>query len=160
MAENLRLARLYFVLLGIFAVARLLQGLGHVPYEKAHHVFSIVTLTFMASIFYGAFCRRWRRFRVLRAAALAATMGLASQIVIFVLTVASYALGLHTFFNHAIALNAAQLGDPGASSVIVPFGEAMGRRLGGLIVNPLVSGVAGALGWTLGVLLPENEHPV
>ena len=45
MAEYLRIGRLYFVLLAIFAVARFAQGAMGVPYDKAHHVFSIVILT-------------------------------------------------------------------------------------------------------------------
>ena len=60
----LRIARLYLVLLAIFAVARFAQGAMGVDYAKAHHVFSIFMLTVMASVFYAAFCRRWRGFRL------------------------------------------------------------------------------------------------
>ena len=47
-------------------------------------------LTVMASVFYAAFCRRWRGFPLLRAMALGATFGLVAQVVIFVATVVSY----------------------------------------------------------------------
>jgi hypothetical protein len=151
MAENLRLARLYLLLLAIFTVGRWLLGTFGVPYVKGHHVFSIVILTLNAAIFYGAFCRRWRRFRLWQAAGLALTMGLVSQVVVFAATLLSYALGLHTYFNHPTAV----LG-PDAAVTVVPFGQAMLSRLGGLIVNPILTGIAGALGWAMGGLLPES----
>lgn len=152
MAENLRLARLYLLLLALFTVGRWLMGTFGVPYVKGHHVFSIVILTLNAAIFYGAFCRRWRRFRLWQAAGLALTMGLISQVVIFAATLLSYALGLQTYFNNPTAM----LGPDGASLTEVPFGQAMLSRLGGLIVNPILTGIAGALGWAMGGLLPES----
>ena len=66
-ADYLRVGRLYFILLAIFTVARLIQGATGVPYERAHQVFSIVTLTFMASAFFAAFCRRWRGYTIAQA---------------------------------------------------------------------------------------------
>lgn len=147
MAENLKLARLYLLLLAIFTIGRWLQGTFHVPYEKGHHVFSIVIMTLNAAVFYGAFCRRWRRFRLWQAAGLALTIGLISQLVIFAATVVSYALGLHTYFNHPTALNA---------TTELPFGQAVLTRIGGLVVNPILTGIAGALGWAMGGLLPES----
>src|SRR3989442_7181904 len=66
MAENLKLARLYLLLLALFTVGRWLSGTFHVPYEKGTHVFSVVTLTGYAAVFYCAFCRRWRGFRLWR----------------------------------------------------------------------------------------------
>jgi len=151
MAENLRLARLYLLLLAIFTVGRWLMGTFAVPYVKGHHVFSIVILTFHAAIFYGAFCRRWRRFRLWQAAGLALTIGFISQVVILAATLLSYALGLHTYFNAPTAL----LG-PSATIADVPFDQAMLARLGGMIVNPILTGIAGALGWAMGGLLPES----
>jgi hypothetical protein len=151
MAENLKLARLYLLLLAIFTVGRWLLGTFHAPYEKYNQVFSIVILTFNAAVFYGAFCRRWRRFRLWQAAGMGLTLGLASQLVIFAATVLSYALGLHTYFNHPTAL----LG-PDAAVAEVPFGQAMLSRFGGLIVNPILAGIAGAIGWAVGGVLPES----
>lgn len=153
MAENLRLARLYLLLLAIFTVGRWLMGTFKVPYEKGHHVFSIVILTWTACVFYGAFCRRWRGHGPGRAAVLGLTLGLASQLVIFAATVASYALGLKTYFNHPTALN---VRDP---TQAVPFVDALVVRFSGLVVNTLVSSLAGALGWALGALLPEDRPP-
>jgi Protein of unknown function (DUF2700) len=152
MAENLRLARPYLLLLALFAVGRWLMGTFGVPYERGHHVFSIVILTLNAAMFYGAFCRRWRRFRLWQAAGLALTMGLVSQVVVFVATLVAYGLGLHNYFNHPVAL----LGPSAAGAEAVPFGQAVLSRVGGLIVNPILTGIAGAIGWALGGLLPES----
>ncbi|PYQ11820.1 MAG: hypothetical protein DMF80_20625 [Acidobacteria bacterium] len=149
MAENLKLARLYLLLLAIFTVGRWAQGTAGVPYEKGFFVFSIVIMTLLAAVFYGAFCRRWRRYRLWQAAGLGLTIGLLSQVVIFAVTLVSYALGLHTYFNHPTALNA-----PGLTEV--PFGQAVVTRIGGLIVNPILTGIAGALGWAMGGVLPET----
>ena len=151
MAENLKLARLYLLLLAIFTVGRWLMGTFGVPYVKGHHVFSLVTMTLLAAVFYGAFCRRWRGFRLWQAAGLALTLGFLSQVVIFAATLLSYALGLHTYFNYPTAL----LG-PDTPLVDVPFGQAVLSRIGGLIVNPILTGIAGALGWAMGGLLPES----
>jgi hypothetical protein len=148
MAENLRLARLYLLLLAIVTVGRWLQGVFKVPYEKGHHVFSIMILTLMAAIFYGAFCRRWRRHRIWQAAGLAFTLGVIGQVVILLATVLSYALGLSTYFNHPTALNATEA---------LPFGQALLRRLGGLVANPITTALAGALGWAFGGVLPDGE---
>ncbi len=151
MAENLKLARPYLVLLAVFTVGRWLFGTFHVPYEKGTHVFSLVTLTIYASTFYGAFCRRWLGFRLWRAAGLAMTLGLVTQAVIFAATLFSYGLGLHTYFNHPTAI----LG-PDATGTEVAFGQAVLSRMGGLIVNMILAGIAGSLGWALGGLLPED----
>ena len=105
MRENLKVARFYLVLLALFTVGRWAQSLGQVEYAKAHHVFSIVTLTFLSSAFFAAFCRKWRGYTLLQAVMLGMMLGLIAQVVIFASTALSYALGLHTFFNHPAALN-------------------------------------------------------
>jgi len=147
MSENLRLARLYLVLLTIFTVGRWVMGMRGVPYERGHHVFSIVIMTALSCFFYGAFCRRWRGHKVLKAVGLAVMLGLMSQIAILGATALSYALGLQTYFNHPTALNV---------EAAIPAGEALVRRATGLVGNPIMSGIIGALGWALGGLLPES----
>ena len=78
MSQHLRLARLYFLLLGIFTVARWLQGVFDAPYEKGHHIFSIVTLTALSALYYGAFTRRWRKYSLGQALVMGALLGLSS----------------------------------------------------------------------------------
>jgi hypothetical protein len=147
MAETLRVARLFFVLLAIVATGRWLMGTFDVPYAKGHHVFSIVILTIYSSLFYGAFTRRWRDYRLIQAALLGVTMGLAAQLLILLLTVVSYALGLDTYYNHPTALNAPEA---------LPFGRALVVRFSGLIGNSIGAGVVAALGWALGGLVPKR----
>jgi hypothetical protein len=143
-----RLARPFFVLLAIFATARWLQStVFGVPYEKGTWLFSIVILTIMASLFSTAYTRRWLGWGLGRAALFAMFLALTAQVVILLSTAASYGLGLSTYFNHPTALN-----QPGA----VGAGQALAIRLGGLVVNTLLSGIAGALGWALGGLLPSQ----
>ena len=147
MAANLRIARLYLVLLAIFAVARFAQGAMGVDYAKAHHVFSIVMLTLMASAFYAAFGRRWRGFSLLQAVALGAMFGFIAEVVIFFATMISYALGIDTFFNHPTALNEASA---------VPLARAVVIRARAILILPIITAIAATIGWALGGLLPET----
>jgi hypothetical protein len=150
LTENLRVARFYFVLLALFTVGRWAQSLGHVEYAKGHHVFSIVTLTFLSSTYFAAFCRKWRGYTLLQAVMLGMMLGLVAQIVIFASTAISYALGLHTFFNHPIAV-----AGPNASGDL-SMNEALMRRAFGLIAGPISNGIAAFLGWLMGGVLPER----
>ena len=145
--ENLRLARLYLVVLAIFTFGRWVMGVKAVPYEKGHHVFSIVILTALSCFYYAAFARRWRGYKLFPAVGLAMTLGLASQVVIFLATGLSYALGLDTYFTHPTALNVQEA---------LPAGQAMARRAMALVGNTISSGIIGGLGWALGGLLPEK----
>ena len=147
MTENLRVARFYFVLLGLFTAGRWLQSLFHQDYAQGHQFFSIVTLTFLSSAYFAAFCRKWRGYTLLQAVMLGMMLGLAAQIVIFTSTVLSYALGLHTFFNHPRALNV---------ETEVSMNEALMRRAFGMIAGPISNGIAAFLGWLMGGVLPER----
>jgi len=145
--EYFRLARPFLVLLAIFALGRWTLGVRGLDYTKGHHVFSLVTLTVLGVAFYAAFARRWLAYPIMRAVGLAMTLGFCAQLVILVLTAVSYMLGIDTYFNHPTALNA---------EGPVAFGPALGGRVGGLVVNVMLAGIAGALGWFIGGLLPES----
>lgn len=159
MAAHLKLVRPYLAFLAIFAIVRFLQGPLGVPYGKGHHVFSIVTLTVFSCIYYGVFVRRWRGYRLMQAILLAFALGLISQLVILALTLLSYALSLETYFTHPVALNLRPLAEtdlqPGAWQP-VQLAQALGNRLGGLIGNSIFAGILGAIGWTVGGVLPER----
>jgi hypothetical protein len=149
--EYTRLARPYFVMLAIVTVGRWLMGtVFAVPYEKGTSVLSIVTLTLFASIFSAAYARGWLGWRLPQAAGFAMFMALVSQVVILLSTAASYGLGISSYFSEPMALN--RQADP------IGFGAAMGFRVGGLVVNTILNGIAGALGWALGGLLPVRER--
>jgi hypothetical protein len=148
--EYTRLARPFFVMLAIVTVGRWIQGTAFgVPYEKGTHVFSIVTLTLFASLFSAVFTRAWLGWRLAGAAGFAAFMAVVAQVVILLSTVASYALNVPSYFSHPTALNQVEA---------VSLAQAMGIRAGGLVVNVLLNGIAGALGWALGGLLPLRER--
>jgi hypothetical protein len=160
MAEHLKLARPYLLLLGIFAVARFAQGPLGVPYGRGHHVFSIVTLTAFSCIYYGAFARRYRGCRLMQSILLSFGIGATSQLAILLMTLLSYALSLETYFNHPIALNQRTLEAADLLRAAPPdpvaFATALANRLGGLIGNSIFAGILGAIGWTIGGLLPER----
>jgi hypothetical protein len=145
--DTLKVARFYLVLLAVFTVGRWALSLAHVEYSKAHHVFSIVTLTLLSSAFFAAFCRKWRGYTLLQAVMLGMMLGLIAQVVIFASTALSYALGMHTFFNHPTALNVE--GD-------LPMGDALMRRSFGLVAGPISNGIAAMLGWLMGAALPDR----
>lgn len=148
--DNLRLARPFLVLLLVFTVARWTMGVRGVDYSKGHFVFSLVTLTLMACIFYAAFTRRWLGFAIMRAFGLGLTLAFCAQAMIVLATGLSYALGTDTYFTHPTALN---------TEGPIPAGDAMARRVGGLVVNTLFGGIAAALGWVFGGALPNAPAP-
>lgn len=149
--EYARLARPYFVLLAIVTVGRWLMGTAFaVPYEKGTNVLSIVTLTLFASIFSAAFTRRWLDWRLPQAAGFTMFLALVSQVVILLSTAVSYGLGISSYFNEPMALS--RQADP------IAFGAAMGLRAFGLVVNTILNGITGALGWALGGLLPVRQR--
>jgi hypothetical protein len=149
--EYTRLARPYFVLLLIVTVGRWLMGTAfHVPYEKGTWYLSIVTLTMFASIFSAAFTRRWLGYRLMRAAGFTMFMAFVSQLVILLSTVISYGLDIPSYFREPMAI--------ARQTDAIGFGAAMVARLGGLVVNTLINGIAGAVGWALGGLLPVRDH--
>ena len=150
MAETLRVARLFFVLLVLVAAGRWLMGIKGVPYQDGHHYFSIVILTAFSCLYYGAFTRRWLDYRMMNALLLGVVMGLAGQILIVVLTVASYAFGLETYFNHPRAVMGPGVVDS------VPLAAALVSRGGGLVANTIAAGIVACLGWALGGLLPKK----
>lgn len=149
--EYTRLARPFYVILAIVTAGRWAMGnVFHVPFEKGTSVLSIVTLTLFASIFSALFTRRWLGYRLLQAAGFAMFMAFVSQLVVLASTVVSYGLGISSYFNEPMALNR-QL-EP------IGFAAALGFRAGGLVVNTILNGIAGALGWALGALLPVRER--
>jgi hypothetical protein len=148
MQQYLRVARPFLVMLAIVATGRWLMGtVFPVPYERGTAVFSIVTLTIMGSLFSAAYARRWLDWRIARAVGFGMFLAVIAQVVILLSTAASYLLGIPSYFSNPTALNRPEA---------VAFGTAMGIRVGGLVVNTLLNGIAGALGWALGGLLPRD----
>jgi hypothetical protein len=147
MSDYIRFARLPFLLLIIFVIARFILGALGVPYEQGTWFFSMVVLTNFSAFFFGAFSRRLRGYKWSQAMLLGLTIALGAQILILLATIVSSLAGAETYFNHPTALNA-----PAA----LPFGQAMGIRLGGLVANAISAGIVACLGWALGGLLPKK----
>lgn len=149
MANYLRLSRLYLLLLAIVTLGRWYLGsVRHIPYEVGTDKMSIVTLTLFASIFYGAFCRRWQGFGVTQALTLGALLGLMGQIVVFSSTVLSSVLGIDSYFTNPRALQ---------STVPLGLGAIVVVRAGGLLANTVSNAIAGMIGWLMGGLLPGGR---
>ncbi len=149
MKEYLRVARLYLIVLAVFTVGRLVVGARGVPYDRGHDVFSLVTMSILAAVFYGAFCRRWRGYTVTKAMGIGATLAFFAQVVILVITVFSYAFHVDTYF-----VNPRAVAGPDAVGPI-SFGAAVLSRVGGMVVNVAMCAVSAALGWVMGATLPE-----
>jgi hypothetical protein len=149
--EYSRLARPFFFMLAIVTLGRWLMGNAfHVPYERGTSVLSIVTLTLYASILSAVFVRRWLGYGLWQAAGFAMYMALVSQLVVWLSTLVSYGLDVPSYFSNPMALN--------RQSEPIAFAAAMGFRAGGLVVNTILNGIAGALGWSLGGLLPARDR--
>ena len=147
-ADYLRFIRFAWLLFLIAAAGRLALGTMDVPYIKGTWFFSIVMLTVHLCIIYGAFSKKFKGYRLPQAVILGTLIALSAQIIILILTVASYALNAETYFNHPLAI--------AGVTEYIPFGEALKARLSGLVENSLMGGIASLLGWLAGGLIPDN----
>lgn len=142
--RRVRFAILFLILL---AIGRLILGARGVPYATGTHVFSLVTFSYFASLFFGGFSRSVWGYRLSQALMLGVAIGLSAQILIFVATLVSYLAGVETYFNNPAALNVTEA---------IPLGQAMVARLIGLAVNTIANTIAALIGWSLGKLVPEK----
>ena len=148
MTKHFKLLGFYFWLLALFTLGRWVLSLNGADYAKTTQVFSLVTLSLIASAHHAAFARVFQAYRLKDALALGATIGLVTQLVVFFSTLLSYLLGLTTFWNTPAALN--QTAD-------VPFAAAMVARIGGLVVNVILNVIAAAIGYAMGGSLKPNK---
>jgi hypothetical protein len=146
----LRFVRLPLVLLTIWAIARFLLGANGVPYApRGNAMFSIVGLTLISCLYFGALSRRIGGFGWGGTVLVGVSLGLYGQILIFLATWLSFALGIEgSYFRHWDALNVPE-------GTIVPMGEAMQARALGLVVGSLIPIVPAAIGRALSMLAPE-----
>ena len=146
----LRFVRLPFLLLLIFAVARFLLGAKGVPYApRGNAMFSIVGLTFVSSFYFGALSRRVGGFGWGGTVLAGYSIGLFAQVLIFTATWLSYAAGIESsYFRHWDALNVAE-------GTVVPMAAALQKRLGALLIGPVIAIVPALIGRALGALAPE-----
>jgi hypothetical protein len=148
MDEKARLFRFYLVLLAIFTAGRWGLSLAHADYDKTNQIFSLVILTNISAAYFGLMTRVFLGGSAKDAMMAGVKLAVASQIVILVSTALSYALGMQTFFNYARALNV---------EAPIGMGEAMVRRLVTFVVNCILNGIIGAVGWAIaGVAKPAR----
>jgi hypothetical protein len=146
----LRFVRLPFLLLLIWAAARFWLGVKGVPYApRGNAMFSIVGLTMISSIYFGALSRRVGGFGWGGTALVGVSLGLFAQILIFLATWVSYTAGLETsYFRHWDALNV-------PPDTVVPMAQALKNRMGGILVAPLFTTIVACIGRLLSGLAPE-----
>jgi hypothetical protein len=141
--------RLPLFLLTVFAIARFSLGLAGVPYApRGNAMFSLVVLTLVSSIYFGAMSGgvgglNWRGTFLV-----GLFIGLFAQILVFVATYISYAAHLNTYFVHWDALNVPE-------GTAVSLSRAMMARFGGLIFNSITAAIAALIGRVLGFLAPK-----
>jgi hypothetical protein len=150
----LRFVRLPLLLILIFAIARFTLGARGVPYApRGNAMFSIVGVTFISCVYFGALSRRVGGFGWGGTALTGYTLGLWSQILIFTMTWLSYAMGIEdSYFRHWDALNV-------PAGTVVPMGQAMSTRAGALVVGPIFATVMACIGRALSALAPEPAGP-
>jgi len=146
----LRFVRLPLLMLLLYAVARFALGASGVPYApRGNAVFSIVGLTFISAIYFGALSRRVGGFGWGGVALVGLSLGLWGQVLIFLATWLSYAAGIETsYFRHWDALNVPE-------GTIVPMATAMQTRAVGLVVGSLIPIVPALIGRLLSGLAPD-----
>jgi hypothetical protein len=149
-ARVLRFVRLPLLMLLIFAVARFALGANGVPYApRGNAMFSIVGLSFVSAVYFGALSRRVGGFGWGGTALVGYSIGLWAQILIFVATWLSFAMGIETsYFRHWDALNVPE-------GTVVSMAAAMQTRAGGLLVGPIIVIVPALIGRVLSALAPE-----
>ena len=148
--QVLRFVRLPLVLILIYAVLRFLNGpVFGTPYApRGNAMFSVVGLTFVSCVIWGALSRKVGGFRWLGTALVGLILGLWSQILIFAATAISYAANLNTYYIHWDALNVAE-------GTTVTMAKALTTRASGLIFGPLFSILFACIGRLLfGPLAP------
>ncbi|MFN2597129.1 MAG: hypothetical protein ABR563_08085 [Pyrinomonadaceae bacterium] len=136
----LRYVRLPLLLLVIWAVLRFIIGLRGVPYApRGNAMFSVLGLTIISCIYYGAMSRRVGGFNWIGTIFVGAVVGLWAQILIFTATLVSFAANLNTYYVHWDALNIPE----GTHPVMA---QAMTTRAVGLIAGTIIGIIMALIG--------------
>jgi hypothetical protein len=151
MGDKLKFVRLPIILVVILFLGRVLLGaaLGanKSTYDLSNRFFSMVIFQIHAALLWAAVGRRYRGYTIGGSIFAVVLITIFSQALIFGATALSYMGHVDTLFTFPEALN---------SATAVPFGEALIRRTATFIGNCVLTAVAGALGWSLGGLLPNK----
>lgn len=149
MKEKLAFVRLPFLLLFLFFVGKLIVGAAGGSYELSNRLFAMVPLTIHLCIIWGAFSRAQRSEGIGYAAITGFLIAAFAQVLIVIGTVVPFAAGIDTPFTNPLAI----VGE----SRPLEFGEILGARIGGLVVNSIIGMLAAGIGWLLGSLIPSAQ---
>ena len=146
----LRFVRLPLVLLVIWTIARFSVGLAGVPYApRGNAMFSVVGVTVISALIYGAMSNRVGNFSWLGTILIGVVLGLFSQILIFTATLISYLANVNTYFTHWDALNIPE----GTTATMT---QALTTRASGLLFGPIMITVMTLIGRAVfGALAPR-----
>lgn len=150
----LRFVRLPLVLIVIWTVLRFLLGpVFGVPYApRGNAMISILGLTIICALVYGAMSHRVGDFNWTGTILIGVTLGLFSQILIFLATLVSYLANVDTYFTHWDALNVAE-------NTTVPMATALATRAGGFIAGPILGTIVALIGRAVfGKLAPHCDE--
>jgi len=150
----LRFVRLPLVLLVIWTVLRFLNGpVFNNPYApRGNAMFSVVGLTIICALIYGAMSRRVGNFSWVGTILIGLVLGLFSQILIFLATLVSYLAKVDTYFTHWDALNIPE-------GTTATMAQALAARAGGLIAGPILGTIAALIGRAVfGALAPRCHN--
>jgi len=147
----LRFVRLPLVMLVIWTVLRFLLGpVFGVPYvPRGNAMFSIVVLTIISALYFGALSRHVGNFNWVGTILIGVVLGLFSQILIFAFTLISYAADINSYYTHWDALNVPE-------GTLAPMSQAMASRAGGLLFGAISGTIVTLIGRALlGGLAPR-----
>jgi len=159
--------KLPFVLITLYAALRFIIGVSGVPYApRGNAMFSVVGVTVISCVYFGALSGRIGGFGWGGTALVGLSLGVFSQILIFLATIISYVGGFETsYFIHwdALGLDPAKFDVPMAEAlmnpekVTMPMGTALMTRAGGLVINSIITTVVALIGRALGALAPQPQ---
>jgi hypothetical protein len=148
----LRFVRLPLVLIVIWTIARFSVGLAGTPYApRGNAMFSVVGLTVISALIYGAMSKRVGGFSWVGTILIGVVLGLFSQILIFTATLISYVANLNTYFIHWDALNIPE-------GTTATMSQALITRASGLLFGPIMVMVMALIGRAVfGALSPRCD---
>jgi hypothetical protein len=138
----LRFVRMPLVLLLIFAIARFALGATNaVPYApRGNAMFSIVGLTLISCVYYGAMSKKVGGFGWLATILMAVIIMEWAQVLIFIATFVSVKGGFtNSYFIHWDSLNIKE-------GQVLTLSEIMMKRVGAFVVAPITAIVATVVG--------------
>ncbi|PYS91529.1 MAG: hypothetical protein DMF64_11830 [Acidobacteria bacterium] len=152
----LRFVRLPLLMLLLYALGRFWIGVKGVPYApRGNAIFSVVGLTIISSIYFGALSRKVGGFGWLGTILVGFVVGLWAQLLVFALTLISYSAHLTTsYYLNWDSLNLKEGAPPATMNQLLAI------RAGGLVTNVIIAIVAALIGRLLGVLVSAPARDV